>query len=132
MPSRKSPASASRGANAIECNAVERAPFRLDCGKQRSRSPRRWQRRNDTRTCEIRRELDDAILEVIVDVRERERGALTLTGARDAVGDGPVRQDTGDEDLAVGQKTHANPEAVNGGNGYKDTRNAWRSVIALE
>jgi hypothetical protein len=108
MPSRKSPASASRGANAIECTSPSRpAPLALERVEQRADvGVARDVARQHRAGAEIGRELDDAVLEAVVDVGERERRAFALARARDAVRDRAVRQHARDEDPAVGEETH--------------------------
>ena len=51
-------------------------------------------------------ELGDALLEAIVLVSECEAGAFAMTSLGDAVGDGTVGQQPGDENALAGEKAH--------------------------
>ena len=50
-----------------------------------------------------------AILELLVDVGERELGAFAMHGLRDAPGDGTIGCDADDERALTAQETHVNP-----------------------
>ena len=50
-----------------------------------------------------------AILELLVDVRERELGAFAMHGLRDAPGDGTIGRDADDERALSAQETHVYP-----------------------
>jgi len=87
--------------------AVEPAPFAFQRFEQRRDVVvARHVAAQDRRGAEFRGKLDHAILQVVVDVGERERGAFALARARHAMGDRAVRQHAGDQDLAVGQQSH--------------------------
>ncbi|MNT07875.1 hypothetical protein D3C72_1425950 [compost metagenome] len=51
-------------------------------------------------------ELAHAVLEAVAHIGERQFGALLVTGARDAVGDGTVGKHPGDQDALAGEKAH--------------------------
>jgi hypothetical protein len=55
---------------------------------------------------ELPRELGDAVLEALADVAECEFGPLSMAGARDAIGDGPVRQHARDEQPLAAEEPH--------------------------
>ena len=69
----------------------------------------------DRRRSELAGDLHDAVLEIVVDVGERELRAFASTGARDPVRDRAVRENAGDQDLLVGEKAHG--------------RSVWRAVV---
>ena len=125
MPSRKSPASASRGAKAMACSSPSSAPH--------SAAERREQRGHvvvlrhvaaeERRRPELGGDLRDALLELVVHVGERERGAFALARLRDAVGDRAIRQDARDQDLLAGEKAHRD----SGGGPWSGIRKKARS-----
>jgi hypothetical protein len=51
--------------------------------------------------------LGHALFEALALVAERQFGAFAVAGARDAVGQGAVVQDAGDQQALAGQETHA-------------------------
>ena len=85
----------------------------------------------DGARAEVGGELDHPVLQVVVDVGERQRGAFALAGAGDAVGDGPVRQHTGDEDPAIGEKAHGTVGGVDT-RSRKDTRPRSAPAVGVE
>ena len=107
-PSRKSPAIASRGAKPIECTSPSSPPQRSLSARERGVDLRvvRHVHVEDGVGSELGRDLGDALLEAIPDVGEREFGALALARLGDAVGDGAIGQDAGDEQPLALQETH--------------------------
>ena len=88
--------------------AVEAAPLRLRSASNSASicASAVTSQRQHRRRAELGRELDDPIAQVVVDIGERELRAFALARARDAVGDRAVRQQPGDQDLAVGEQAH--------------------------
>ena len=56
---------------------------------------------------ELRREFRHAFLEPVAHIGEGELGALLMTGARDAVGDGTVREHPGDQNAFAGESPYS-------------------------
>jgi hypothetical protein len=62
--------------------------------------------RNGDVAAELGSELLDAVFEALGLVGEGEFRAFTVAGLGDAVGDGVLGQQTGDQDFLVGEKAH--------------------------
>ena len=108
VASRKSPVSASRGAKATACTTMSSPPHSL---LRRSKAASICASTvTSSGSVELRaerlRERLDALLQLVVDVGERELGALAVQRLRDAPGDRAIGGDAYDEGAFAGEKSH--------------------------
>ena len=113
-PSRKSPAIASRGAIA---DAVDEAVELRPGGRQVLEELVDLRVVADVAVedqlgAEVRREFGDAVLEALAHVAEGEFRPLCVAGLGDAIGDGAVRQNAGDQQFLASEEAHKSLDSV--------------------
>ena len=62
----------------------------------------------------LRRELGDALAKAFAHIGKSQGGAFAAAGLGDAVGDGPVRQQAGNEDVLALQESHGDSWKLGG------------------